>query len=65
MSNLLLGLAIQELFVCLVAFFGNLVLEVNFGSKIALFIGGLASVFVFMASYYVLFLSNARKKISS
>jgi O-antigen/teichoic acid export membrane protein len=65
MSNLLLGLAVQELFVCLVAFFGNFVLGLNFGSKTALFIGGIASVLVFMVSYYFLFLSNTRKKISS
>ena len=65
MSNLLLGLAVQELFVCLVAFFGNFVLGLNFGSNTALFIGGIASVLVFMVSYYFLFLSNTRKKISS
>ena len=64
-SNLFFGLAIQELFVCFVAFLGNMVLEMNFGSKIALFVGGLLSVFVFMASYYVLFLMGERKKISS
>ena len=65
MSNIFPGLAIQELFVCLVAFFANMVLEVNFGSKIALFVGGLMSVFVFMISYYFLFLSHSHKKISS
>lgn len=64
-SNLFLPLAVQGLSVSLVAFFGNMLLKVNFGSKVALLGGGLMSVLVFMVAYYFLFLSSARKKISS
>ena len=64
-SNLFFDLAIQELAVSAVAFFANWVLGMNYGSKISLFAGGVVSVFVFMVSYYFLFLSNSRKKISS
>ena len=64
-TNLFFNLAIQEFLVCMFAFFSNWGFGVVFGTKIALFAGGIISVVIFAISYYVLFLNEKPKIISS
>lgn len=64
-TNLIFSLAVQEGVVCLFAFLTNWLIGLKFGSTIALFIGGSFAVLIFAITYYFLFLSERRAKISS
>ncbi len=65
LSNLFFNLAIQECLVCLFAYFSNMLFGMTFGTKIALFAGGITAVIIFAISYYVLYLIEKPKTISS
>ena len=64
-TNIFFALMIQECFVCMFAFLTNWLFSLAFGTKIALFVGGVVSVIIFAVTYYVLFLIDKPKKISS
>lgn len=64
-KDLIFGLAIQEGFVCLFAYFSNQLVSVFFGSTIALFAGGMVAVLVFAVSNYVFYLIEKPKLVSS
>lgn len=64
-TNLFFSLAIQECLVCLFAYFSNKVLGIIWGSRLALFVGGVISILVFGVTYYLLFLTEKPKTISS
>ena len=64
--NFYFGISVQELFVCLFAFFSNYFLGLVFGENIALFGGGVVAVMIFAATYYILFmLKEKRSEIST
>ena len=65
MTKLIFNVAIQECFVCLFAFLANGLLSFRFGSEIALFVGGIIAILVFILTYYFLFFEKKSKKISS
>lgn len=50
--------AVQECFVCLFAYFGNILFKMFFSDTIAMFIAGTLSVAVFAITYYVFFMGN-------
>lgn len=60
-SNVLLGVLVQECFVCLFAFFVNILFEITFGENVALFVGGFIAVLIFAITYYIFFLSEKPK----
>ena len=53
---------IQECFVCLFAFFANMLFQIMFSATISMFIAGAIAVAVFMSTYYVFFMG---KKVNS
>lgn len=55
-SNVYFYVAIQECFVCLFAFFVNILLRMVLSDTISMFIGGLVTGIVFLATYYVFFM---------
>lgn len=63
-TNVLMRVIIQECLVCLFAFFVNVLFEMVFGEKVALFVGGLTAIAIFAISYYVLFLIEKPERFS-
>lgn len=47
--------ALQEFFVCIIAFFGNYAFQLLFGNTISLFVAGAISVIVFFITFYLFF----------
>lgn len=64
-SNIMLGLSVQECLVCLFAFFTNMLIGMAFGSNVAMFVGGCTAIIIFVITYYVLFIIERPKQISS
>lgn len=64
-SNVMFNVMVQECLVCLFAFFSNWLFQMSFGGNVALFAGGVVSVIIFVVTYYVLFLIDRPKTISS
>ena len=64
-SNIIYNISIQECFVCLFAFFSNMLFKMAFGDNIALFAGGITAVIIFVVTYYELFLIDRQNKIIS
>lgn len=64
-SNVMFNVMVQECLVCLFAFFSNWLFLMSFGGNVALIAGGLVSVIIFVVTYYVLFLIDRPKTISS
>lgn len=62
-SNVLMKVVVQECLVCMFAFFVNILFEMVFGEKIALFVGGTTALAIFAITYYVLFLIERPGKI--
>lgn len=64
-SNVYLGVAVQECLVCLIAFASNAVLRLFVGEILSLFIGGIAAVLCFVLSYYLLFILKEKTELHS
>lgn len=64
-SNIMLGLSVQECLVCLFAFFTNMLIGMAFGSNVGMFVGGCTAIIIFVITYYVLFIIERPKQISS
>lgn len=64
-SNVFLGISVQECLVGLFAFFTNLLVTMSFGSVAGMFVGGLTAIIVFAVTYYVLFLIQKPSAFSS
>lgn len=64
-SNVFFNVSIQECLVCLFAFFSNMLFQMTFGDNIALFGGGITAIIIFIVTYYVLFVIDKPKTISS
>ncbi len=60
-SNLCFYTAIQVCFVCVFAYFMNLILKHMFSDVIAMFLAGGAAVFVFFISYFIFFIYQKNK----
>lgn len=65
LSDILFAIAIQESLVCLFAFVANRIFSVKFGGNVALFSGGAVAVIIFFVTYYILYLVEKPKLISS
>lgn len=64
-SNVFLGISVQECLVGLFAFFTNLLVTMSFGLVAGMFVGGVTAIIVFMVTYYVLFLIQKPSVVSS
>ena len=64
-SNVFFNVSIQECLVCLFAFFSNMLFKMTFGDNVALFGGGITAIIIFIVTYYILFLIDKPKTISS
>lgn len=64
LNNVLYGVIVQGCLVCLFAYFTNILLELAFGSNIALFGAGVVAVIIFVVTYYILFVMERHQTIS-
>ena len=64
-TNVFFNVSIQECLVAFFAFFSNMLLFMTFGSNAALFGGGLTAIIIFIITYYVLFMIDKPKAITS
>lgn len=64
-SNVYLGVAVQECLVCLVAFASNIIVGIFANETVALFVGGMVAVLCFVLSYYLLFVVKEKTKLHS
>ena len=64
-TELFFDLAMQECLVCLFAFFANRLFNVIFGARMALFGGGVVAIVIFAITYYIFYLIEQPKRISS
>lgn len=65
LSNVMFGVVVQSCFVCLFAYFSNMLFKMVLGGSVALFAGGIVSVIIFLVTYYTLFLMDKTQRISS
>ena len=64
-TNVFFNVSIQECLVAFFVFFSNMILFMTFGSNAALFGGGLTAIIIFIITYYVLFMIDKPKAITS
>lgn len=64
-SKIYYYISIQECFVCLFAFFVNLLCKMVFGDMVALFIAGVVAGIIFLTTYYIFFMSKTFQQKSA
>ncbi len=62
-SNIYFYVAIQECFVCLFAFFANILLKMVVSDTISMIIAGIVSGLIFLLTYYIFFMYEKRQGV--